>query len=405
MRRSTRSSGPDVRRELLHRALRRRARTGSISRSTSTPSTPTCRIRRSGLRSASRCRRRHRLRPRTGRPLSPDRRPLAGDGRDGEISYLGAPAVSWLGVPLPVRRAGRSGVIAVQSYREDAATASATSRSWRSSPSTSRRRSSRAGRSTRPASGTPSWPSSTRSARRSPSSSSSRRSSSSSASGSAASSSPIAGHRPVRRGDRDAHVPVRRSTQGERLERAADRPLGPGLTSTVIRTRRAAAPRHASEAEAAGAILIGGVDDRIVARRADPRRRPGHRRRRPRERRRARLRRGRRAAAGDAGLEHGRGPRERPPVRRDEAAARPRPISAHAELGGHQRDRRRRSPSSSTSRRSSSSSASGSGRSSSAGSLVHRAARRCDTDAHRSRTPSTTATGSAREPFAARTRD
>ncbi|HSS35725.1 MAG TPA: GAF domain-containing protein, partial [Patescibacteria group bacterium] len=37
---------------------------------------------------------------------------------DGEISYLGAPAVSWLGVPL--RSGGRTlGVIAVQSYRED----------------------------------------------------------------------------------------------------------------------------------------------------------------------------------------------------------------------------------------------------------------------------------------------
>ena len=37
---------------------------------------------------------------------------------NGEISYLGAPAVSWLGVPL--RSGGRTlGVIAVQSYRED----------------------------------------------------------------------------------------------------------------------------------------------------------------------------------------------------------------------------------------------------------------------------------------------
>ncbi len=49
---------------------------------------------------------------------------------------------------------------------------------------------------------------------------------------------------------------------------------------------------------------------------------------RPRPRPAGRIQRGRRAARLDGRLEHGRGPRQRPPVRRDEAASRPKPTSA-----------------------------------------------------------------------------
>ena len=78
---------------------------------------PSCRIRRSGPCSGGRCRRVTGYVLRTGVPLflTEERwQAMLSTAR----SHLGAPAVSWLGVPL--RSGGRTlGVIAVQSYRED----------------------------------------------------------------------------------------------------------------------------------------------------------------------------------------------------------------------------------------------------------------------------------------------
>ena len=92
----------------------------------------------------------------------------------------------------------------------------------------------------------------------------------------------------------------------------------------------------------------------------DPGRRPGPGRHRPREPGARRLRRGRRPPPVDARLEHGRGARERAPLRRDEAPpGRDRPACRGARA--HQRDRLAPSPSSSTSPPSRSSSASASG--------------------------------------------
>ena len=123
-------------------------------------------------------------------------------------------------------------------------------------------------------------------------------------------------------------VPVR-DRRGRAASTAASSQLGPGLTSTVIRTGR---PLRLGTARGAGRgtapIQVGGTDTQswlgvpilagervigVVGLESVER---------------ARLQRSRRAPAVDARLEHGRRPRERAPVRRDEAPARPRRTSA-----------------------------------------------------------------------------
>ena len=310
----------------------------------------------------------HGLCPPTGRPSSwtephsrarrqAARSSSSGSSREGD----------WLGAPLIAEGRTLGLLVVPDLHGRRSATPRPTSTCWRSSASTSASALDAAsGPSRRPASATRSWRSSTRSARRSPSSSSSRRSSSSSASASARSSTRARCSSPSTTRHATALVPVRHR-RGRAVRSRARRPLGPGLTSTVITTERPLrVGTHRASRWRPARVQVGGTHDPVVARRAD---------RRPaigssassasRALDAERLQRGRRAAAGDARREHGRRPRERPPVRRDQAAA-GRDRRASGRAGGDQRDRRRAGRAARLRRRSSSSSASGSARCSTA---------------------------------------
>ena len=233
-----------------------------------------------------------------------------------------SPDGDWLGAPL--KADGRTiGVVACQTY-----TASRTLRARGPRPprvrraATSARPSPGFGRSRRPASGTPSSPSSTRSARRWRSSSNSRPSSSSSANGSARSSTArslfIALHDPATDTlsfpyDIDEGAALRSRDHPARAGAHLDRSSGPGSpsgsgrsTSSSPRARsRSAAPTRCpgSACRSSGASKAIGVVG-LESIRANA------------------FSEARRAPSRDPGHEHGRGARERPPVRRDEAAAR-----------------------------------------------------------------------------------
>ena len=97
------------------------------------------------------------------------------------------------------------------------------------------------------------------------------------------------------------------------------RPLGPGMTSQVLASGRPMRVGTMAEQVAAGAIPGRRHGDPVVARRPHHRSEPGDRRPLARVTPRGCLLGSRRARPRDAGLEHGRGARERAPVRRDEA--------------------------------------------------------------------------------------
>ena len=108
--------------------------------------------------------------------------------------------------------------------------------------------------------------------------------------------------------------------EGERFERGTFA-LGPGITSAVIKTGRPLRLGTIEEQTAAGAMQVGGSDTQSWLGVPIPAGAARHRCRRPGELEDACVHRGRRATARDARVEHGRGARERAPLRRDEATA------------------------------------------------------------------------------------
>ena len=144
-----------------------------------------------------------------------------------------------------------------------------------------------------------------------------------------------------RSGDEPDLVPVRHRRRRALPPRPVSARSGHDVqvitTGRPLRHRHAGGPTPLGRSRSAdptrkswlGVPITGG--NRVIGR-ARPRERPG-----------ARLHRGRRAPPRHARVEHGRGPRERPPVRRDEAAPR-RDERAGGRARGDQRDRRRRSP-------------------------------------------------------------
>ena len=143
--------------------------------------------------------------------------------------------------------------------------------------------------------------------------------------------------------------------EGERFERGTYRPWA-GHHVGGHPERSIAAPGDDRRADSGRRHAGRRLRHAVLAGRAHPGRPAGHRRRRPREPQEARLHRGRRAPPGDPRLEHGRGARERAPLRRDQAPpGRDGPAGGRA--GAGQRDRQRAGRSSSTSTPSSTSSA------------------------------------------------
>ena len=247
-------------------------------------------------------------------------------------------------------RAATIGVVVVQTYDADEHYDDAdVDAPRRSSASTSRRRSTRARAIEETRQRNAELSLINEIGRRSPSSSTSGRSSSSSASGCASCSTAS------RCSSRSTTPATQRISfpyeidDGERDPTGGPFAFGQGLTSIVIRDAPAAPHRDRAEAGTA----LGAIDRRVPISKswlgvpilAGDEVIGVHL---PRGRGLARVRRGRRAAARHARVEHGRGARERPPVRRDQAAAR-RDGPARRRARGHQRDRQRARRSSSTS--------------------------------------------------------
>ena len=249
----------DVRGELLHRAVRRRARPDQLPVLRRHRSTPTSRTRMPGSRSASAtpaASTAYVLRTRSRRCSIDGAELPASSGTRGEIELLGVVGRRRLarraavGRGADARRPGRPGLTSTEHTYTRGRPRPARLRR----PARRLRADAGSGPSRRRASGTPSWPSSTRSATPSPGSSTSRRSSSSSANGFGSlfdARSMFIAIYDESTGMID--VPVR-DRRGRRY-RSEPLALGPGLTSHVIRTRRPLRLGTLEESVALGAVI------------------------------------------------------------------------------------------------------------------------------------------------------